>query len=428
IIIGRRKKKKKEMEEIPLADPDNVSSGHLTDVTDEVRDVAHGDDVKVVQGREEESKASVPSKTLSSSSSSNKSGVKIKIVGAEERKSALGKHTVYVIECEPRLPVINVPRRYNDFKWLRKNLCTLFPGVWMPPLPPAQVLGRFEDQFVLERRDGLERFLNKIQEMTLISEHYVFQVFLSRPQETWGEAIKDIEDKFATQNWTEHKQLISHLHSFNPCLRDLDLPACVHKQDIPSLRQFLLAMENELKAILQLADKASHHLADMCISMKDWQKSLENLTSRENEYSFRPNNMTRVNLQPQMLQWCKFLHDQNQGYELFVRQLKYEMYDISAFLELFDQRDHIVADLERIENKINKTKPEAKTDDMETQKRNLELLLKMVTANMLKYQIDSLWKEKIEHFRNAAYLWGTKQLQATQDMIHVWSQEKTPLK
>eukprot|EP01083_Nonionella_stella_P170160 578447_1 len=64
----------------------------------------------------------------------------LKIISTEERKGRVQKHTVYIIECDPSPPgVITVARRYNDFKWLRNMLCQQFPGIFVPPLPPANV-------------------------------------------------------------------------------------------------------------------------------------------------------------------------------------------------------------------------------------------------------------------------------------------------
>ena len=87
----------------------------------------------------------------------------LKIISTEERKGRVQKHTVYIIEADPSPPgVITVARRYNDFKWLRGVLCQLYPGLFVPPLPPANVIGRFENSFIEERRQDLERYIYNI--------------------------------------------------------------------------------------------------------------------------------------------------------------------------------------------------------------------------------------------------------------------------
>jgi len=116
---------------------------------------------------------------------------KIEITGFEERKTKLSKWHVYIIECDPPYSgVINVARRYNDFKWLRSRLAIEFPGVFVPLLPPTKIMGRFEDEFVEERRYDLERFLQRIEEVKPFSESVSFRLFLSRPESTLAEGKK----------------------------------------------------------------------------------------------------------------------------------------------------------------------------------------------------------------------------------------------
>ncbi len=58
---------------------------------------------------------------------------------------------------------VTVLRRFSDFAWLQEELSRHadLRGVVTPPLPPKQLLGRFEPAFVHARRRGLRRFLCK---------------------------------------------------------------------------------------------------------------------------------------------------------------------------------------------------------------------------------------------------------------------------
>lgn len=83
----------------------------------------------------------------------------IKVIDTEERKGRIAKHTVYIIECNPAPSgVVTVARRFNDFKWLQQFFGRSFPSIFVPPLPPSSLLGRFEDTFIEERRKDLERY------------------------------------------------------------------------------------------------------------------------------------------------------------------------------------------------------------------------------------------------------------------------------
>ncbi|KAH9995539.1 Vps5 C terminal like-domain-containing protein [Russula vinacea] len=56
----------------------------------------------------------------------------------------------------------SVLRRYSDFLWLYETLSINNPGVVVPPVPEKSPFGRFDDQFVQQRRTALENCINKI--------------------------------------------------------------------------------------------------------------------------------------------------------------------------------------------------------------------------------------------------------------------------
>ncbi|KAF0684543.1 Aste57867_23461 [Aphanomyces stellatus] len=53
----------------------------------------------------------------------------------------------------------SVIRRFSDFVWLHTSLCSLYPGVVVPPLPEKLLVGRFSPEFVESRRRALHVFL-----------------------------------------------------------------------------------------------------------------------------------------------------------------------------------------------------------------------------------------------------------------------------
>jgi sorting nexin-1/2 len=55
-----------------------------------------------------------------------------------------------------------VLRRYSDFVWLYEKLQDERAGAIVPPLPEKKPTGRFNPQFVEERRRSLERFLRRV--------------------------------------------------------------------------------------------------------------------------------------------------------------------------------------------------------------------------------------------------------------------------
>ncbi|CAG8441253.1 6977_t:CDS:10 [Diversispora eburnea] len=54
-----------------------------------------------------------------------------------------------------------VLRRYRDFLWLYNQLTLRNPGVIVPPVPEKHAIGRFQDEFVENRRQALEKYESK---------------------------------------------------------------------------------------------------------------------------------------------------------------------------------------------------------------------------------------------------------------------------
>jgi sorting nexin-1/2 len=75
-------------------------------------------------------------------------------------------------------PSFSVLRRYSDFLWLYGTLSTNNPGVVVPPVPEKSPFGRFDDQFVRQRRTALENCINKIANHPVLCKDADLKLFL----------------------------------------------------------------------------------------------------------------------------------------------------------------------------------------------------------------------------------------------------------
>ena len=72
----------------------------------------------------------------------------------------------------------SVRRRYNDFLWLRDLLVRAHPGLFVPPLPPKNLL--LEGKNTIEERPvDLTRFLQRLRASPIFGKHAALQMFLS---------------------------------------------------------------------------------------------------------------------------------------------------------------------------------------------------------------------------------------------------------
>jgi sorting nexin-1/2 len=72
------------------------------------------------------------------------------------------------------------PRRYRDFHALRTHLVKNLPGIFIPSIPPKQMIGNKKEKFLENRMYFLDRFLKKIGEIEHLVNSPEFRCF-SRP-------------------------------------------------------------------------------------------------------------------------------------------------------------------------------------------------------------------------------------------------------
>lgn len=93
-------------------------------------------------------------------------------------------HTEYTIQMSTTsefytVKEATVQRRYRDFRWLYRTLEHNHPGVVVPPPPEKQALGRFNDDFVQQRKAALEQMLRKITLHPLLVDDADLRAFLT---------------------------------------------------------------------------------------------------------------------------------------------------------------------------------------------------------------------------------------------------------
>ncbi|XP_075678534.1 sorting nexin 3 [Dermatophagoides pteronyssinus] len=107
---------------------------------------------------------------------------------------ARNRYTDYEVRMRSNLPIFklkesSVRRRYSDFEWLRSELerdskimVPPLPGkAWKRQLPFRQDDGIFDDEFIEDRKKGLEQFINKVAGHPLAQNERCLHMFLQDP-------------------------------------------------------------------------------------------------------------------------------------------------------------------------------------------------------------------------------------------------------
>eukprot|EP00047_Mylnosiga_fluctuans_P002539 m.224912 g.224912 ORF g.224912 m.224912 type:complete len:157 (+) comp11171_c0_seq1:27-497(+) len=122
--------------------------------------------------------------------------LEIDVVSAKTHGFGRQRYTDYEVRMKTNLPIFRnkestVRRRYSDFDWLRQEL-ERETKILVPPLPDKALSrqlpwvgekdGLFNDDFIEERRKGLEIFINKVAGHPLAQNEKSLHEFLQAPE------------------------------------------------------------------------------------------------------------------------------------------------------------------------------------------------------------------------------------------------------
>eukprot|EP01135_Chromosphaera_perkinsii_P012237 Nk52_evm8s2622 gene=Nk52_evmTU8s2622 len=121
--------------------------------------------------------------------------LEIEVSDPQTHGEGRNRYTDYEVSMVTNLPIFKnkqctVRRRYRDFEFLKTEL-ERDSKIVVPPLPGKAITrqinpfkkhdGIFESEFIEERREGLELFINKIAGHPLAQSEKILHLFLQEP-------------------------------------------------------------------------------------------------------------------------------------------------------------------------------------------------------------------------------------------------------
>eukprot|EP00041_Stephanoeca_diplocostata_P021973 m.520662 g.520662 ORF g.520662 m.520662 type:complete len:155 (+) comp21953_c0_seq8:174-638(+) len=118
--------------------------------------------------------------------------LEVEVNDATTKEFGKKRYTDYKVTMTTNLPIFgmqssSVRRRYSDFDWLRQEL-ERSSKILVPPLPgkalsrqmpwTAEKDGMFAEDFIEERRQGLEEFINRVAGHPLAQKEKCLHMFL----------------------------------------------------------------------------------------------------------------------------------------------------------------------------------------------------------------------------------------------------------
>jgi len=352
-----------------------------------------------------------------------KSTVKITVHPPELREGkfgGIGSYHAYKVTMVPN-EIEHVFRRYKDFEWLRSALSAWFPCLFIPPLPPKRVFGSTQDKFVADRRAELERFLIRCASFKHLGSSQPFKMFMCRTA-AFDEGTKEIDKKNTDR--TGSIIVKEYRESFSLSL-EAKLPEDA-EQRLVTLKEFL---ENSEKKLSNLADETQNLANAMVTVTNQLSKITIGLDQMYTEEKGFPHKVdpARADVLENLNQWYLGIKQTAPLYEtLFAKNFQNELQDIESFLELFKQREYIISQQKKLNQKVEKMKaasaktPQPSLEADQLKEKEFAEVVEMMTKLILGQEFQRFWRDRTAAFKSAIAGFATEQLQVAKQAVGFW--------
>ncbi|KAH6915925.1 protein transporter [Coprinopsis sp. MPI-PUGE-AT-0042] len=187
----------------------------------------------------------------------------------------LRPYIMYTVHTRTTSPLFqksafSVLRRYSDFVWLYHTLCFNNPGVVVPPVPEKSSFGRFEDQFVRQRRLGLEKCIQKMANHPVLSKDTDLRLFL----ESDNFSLEMKHRKVETPH--ENKSFIASIGQSLTGPRFHETDDWFDKQ-----RSYLDSLESQLRGLAKTIELVARHRTEMATAIGECAQAVTDLSSSD---------------------------------------------------------------------------------------------------------------------------------------------------
>lgn len=336
-------------------------------------------------------------------------------------------------------------RRFSHFTWLRDTLQRIFPGLFVPSLPPKQLpVNKFAKDIADERRPELEDWLNRVLGLPILSESSEFKAFLSS---------NAIEDYIKSYTMPDEKAILANYTTTYPNFVEI---ARVPDAELDELQKLHISFHSLVERLTVLAAASSQLSASVKSYIDHWEtfnKEMGQLYSAENGTSFE------TQLQPQrtdvMNEFAR-LYVASKDLPVLYQQkwallFKMQLDDIKAMSEAFDAwrtlcdartRATELADRWRnapgvavtkrasalglfasIKNTVaggKKSEEDLKREEMQREE-DLFRLTTLVSLVIMRHELPAFWRLQTESFAASCTIFADTQLTMAKEMETVWS-------
>ncbi|EMD38937.1 hypothetical protein CERSUDRAFT_47356, partial [Gelatoporia subvermispora B] len=184
-------------------------------------------------------------------------------------------YTMYTVHTRTTSPLyskstFSVLRRYSDFLWLYETLSLNNPGVVVPPVPEKKPVGRFDANFVQQRRNALEKCIQKIASHPVLQKDPDLKLFLE--SDTFALDIKHRKAEIAH----EKGGLMASIGQSVIGPRFYETDEWFDRQ-----KAYLDSLESQLRGLVKAIDTVSRHRSEVAAATGEFAQTVSDLASSD---------------------------------------------------------------------------------------------------------------------------------------------------
>ncbi|KAI0657964.1 Vps5-domain-containing protein [Cubamyces menziesii] len=182
-------------------------------------------------------------------------------------------YTMYTVHTKTTSPMykkstFSVLRRYSDFLWLYETLSLNNPGVVVPPVPDKNPFGRFDNEFVQQRRLALEKCIQKIASHPVLQKDPDLKLFLE--SDTFALGIKHRKAEIAQ----EKGGLITAIGQSIAGPRFYETDEWFDRQ-----KGYLDSLETQLRGLVKSIETAAKHRQEVAAAAGEFAQTVADLAA-----------------------------------------------------------------------------------------------------------------------------------------------------
>ena len=347
------------------------------------------------------------------------------LVGAPIMKGSnrFNQYHAYPIQTIPSTE--GIYRRYSEFEWLYTTLVAMYPGVFVPPIPPKKMFGGKDDSFIeTQRRPGLERFLHRCSKIPILAESLPFQAFVTMAH-SFDVSQKTVA-KLLSQRRFEH--YIKTYEYYYPSVLSQELPTSIDV-DFVALMDFAKQKEAQLTELATISGELEATVVKQVKLLGKLTTGLSASKDLEDGFQFTPTHITKASTLDSFGTWSAELvkSEPHFGANLFTQYVQ-ELEDVQCFIALLSERKSLRSRADKAQQRaVAWDAPGAKcvTDKQRAQRAadhqtaDEDRHLSTYVDKMVWYdQFQLFWSNLVEEYNHNMIQFASSQSTYTRNLYH----------